>query len=240
MTFNTYKATQQIRSQILRAVELLINHPNTTEAEQANQTLASLWSKFSEKEQIYSLESLVFNIFVQDIKNSGTQSHRDELIRLRDELSGTASHWHSYAIRNDFTKSMTDSIMKTHNILQVAFAEYKRVLLKNALDENLDIIGELLEELHSSCYQNQPANFLVDLLVFQACHTLLTLPVPPQKSVNIYNSESRWGSFGNGSAIVNVEDQINYIGDILQKIKGELVVFVDIHMLSEGFVFSVR
>lgn len=240
MTFNTYKAIQQTRSQILRAVELLINHPNTIEAEQANQTLTSLWSKFSEKEQIYSIESLVFNIFVQDIKNSGTQAHRDELIRLRDELLGTASHWHSYAIRSDFTKSMTDSTIKTHNILQVVFVEYKRVLLGNALDENLDIIGELLEELHLSCYQNQPANFLVELLVFQACHTLLTLPIPPQKIVNIHDGESRWGSFGTGSAIVNVEDQINYVGDILRKIKGELVVFVDVHMLSEGFVLNVR
>lgn len=239
MTVYAYEAIQQTRSQILKAAEMLINYPSTPKVEEATQILTSLWSQFLEKEKIYSIDSLVFNIFVQDFKNLSTQAHRDELIRLRDELSGKASHWHSYAIKNDLTESMSDSIKTIYGILHGTFKEYKKIL-ENDLDEDSDILGELLEDLHLSCYQKQPAESLVELLVFQACHMLLMLPVPPRKIIDVYDEESKWGSFGNGSTTINIEDQINHIGYLLQKIKGELAVFVDVHIVSEGFLFSVR
>lgn len=239
MTFNTYETVHQTRSQILTVAEILINYPSTPKAEDATQILTSLWSKFLEKEKIYSIDSLVFNIFVQDFKNPNTQAHRDELIRLRDELSGKTSHWHSYAIKNNLTESMSDSIKTIYGILQNAFKEYKKIL-EHEFDKDIDILGEFLEELHLSCYQKQPAESLGELLVFQACHMLLMLPVPPRKIIGICDEESKWGNFGNDSTTVSIEDQINHIGYLLQKIKGELVVFVDVHIVSEGFLFSAR
>lgn len=243
MSIDPNKSLEPIRSLLLEALDLLIDSSDSLQTNKAVNILSPLLSRFTAKEQLYSIESLVFGIFVKDINSPSTQANKEDLLILRDELLGRNPHWHSYAIKDDFAKSMNDLTVRTYKNLCSSIELFRMALSTNTIYPQHDVssnLDDLLEDLHSLCYHDMIVSSLSDLIVSQAGHIILSLPTPPKKTFDILDPSSRWGTFGLASSIEKTETQLDYVESLIQKIEGRSVLFVDIHIHSEGFVINLR
>lgn len=235
---NIYELLESTRAQLLLALDLLIDPPDVSAPDKALQILQALTTKVNKTENLFSIESLVFGIFIMNVKHSYTKTHKDEHVSLRDELLGKSPHWHSYVIKNDLSRFMGHPTTLAYTNLQGALELYKEILVNKG--DNINQLENLLEELHLLCYQQILVTSLSDLIVCNASHTLLSLPLPPRATFDIEDEDIGWGHFGHVSSMEKTESQIIYIESLLQKLLGLSPIYIDIHFQAEGFIINLR
>lgn len=231
------KLLESVRCKLLRALDLLIEPSSNSAIDEAFKILSILSNQFSGKEQLYSIESLVFNVFINNIQHPYTQARKENLLILREELLGLRPHWHSYVAKNNFTKDMTDLASKAYFNLKSSLKLYTKEQLSN---DDINNIDNLIEELHLLCNHDILISSLSDLIISQASHVFLSLPFPPQKTIDLLDFAGNWGTLGSVSGIEQIETQIAYIESLLQKLEGKLAIFVDVYTHSEGFTVNLR
>ncbi|MSP14204.1 MAG: hypothetical protein EXR62_14770 [Chloroflexi bacterium] len=77
---------------------------------------------------------------------------------------------------------------------------------------------------------------VAELLVTYGCHLLLALPDDGSEYMNVMESFDDFTP----PTLEPISIHLSYIDSILQKIQGKAVLYMDIHILREGFLLNTR
>lgn len=231
---NNYFQDRHIHDEIIHAIDILLEQPN--QQQEANRILESLFNHFHEKEHIFSLSSIVYGRFIQIVKAPEFQTNHAALSIFKNQLLGQTPYWATYALKYDFVGLLQGDFLQAYQKLEellTIFAER----LGNPRRNIPTIPEDLTEILHDLCYEQLRPYTIAELLVAHGCHILLSLPDDGNESYDILNV---FGSIYPVSSIETVDTHLKYVRDILQKLQGKKVLFVDVHILPEGFVINFR
>lgn len=228
-------SSNQIRTQIIQAIDILIE--NQENQEKANQILNSLYHKFSEEDQYFYLDSIVFMPFVQLARTSYFQRETSSLLHIKKQLLGEHLYTNIYAYKHNFSDILSENTSKTYQTLK-KFLTMRLDLTEmfSHVDEFSQDYQDIRSELITSCDDLLP-NTLPNLLVINAVESLIKVSYIRSEEFDIID---RFSSTAPTSSVENLKLYLAYIEHLVQKIEGEEVLFVDVHLLSSGFVVNLR
>lgn len=225
-----------VRYKIIQAIELFLNQPDSKKI--ACQILDAIRQEFLNN--IFALDSVVFGGIVEDARSLLLCGEIDSLHALRDELMGQIPSRNSYALKYNFVELLGQESYETYRkltkLLQIIS---QRIDVSMTSREEIENYEDLRESLYVSCYEKMQVCTLADLLVAQGCHILLLLPDNGAMYFDIADSafSSIYPPVYSQEAI---EPHLTYVKSLLQKLEGKAALFVDIHLLPEGFVLNLR
>ena len=224
------------RNTIVWAIESLLEHPN--QKEDVNQVLALLRHKLSEEKNLFSFDSIVFGPFLSQVLSSEVQLEPETMIILKDELIGKTPYWNTYALKYDFTKLLYGDTLEAYQRLK----EFLNLLVSylntnGVLEDIVERYEDLLEVLYEFCYGKLQSNTIAELLLGQSCHILLSLPHP---ILSYFDVQDVFSSIYPISDMEKTNNQLGHVQGLLQKLEGKIVLFVDVHLLTDGFILNLR
>src|SRR6187549_2658545 len=108
----SFEPNALVRTQILDALNMLINK---THVEEANKILENLKQDLREKKRIFSLDRLFFGSSITTALDDEFQSQTAALIQIRDGVSGQKPFWNTYAFQYDFTEFFSAEMQQAFN-----------------------------------------------------------------------------------------------------------------------------
>jgi hypothetical protein len=226
---------EQLRKTILNAVDTLLNKP-----EHANNALAvvnRLYQDFiRDRQNAFSVERVVYGSFLHELLDSDVQRERICLQIIQDQLLGIQPYIHTYALKYRFIDLLEGESLVAYNELVRLFDMFIQKIHNPGQEEPADY--EDLREILYLRYQQIHAKTVPELLVIQACHILLSLP---DNTKTFDAMEFFSGIYPTPSMVVTVDSQLDYVRGFLNKLLGEEVLFVDVHLLpNENFMINLR
>ena len=205
--------------------------------------LQSLKLQLLARSREFKLDDLVYGgplietcSFIEPLDKAG-------LNLLLDQLRGTLPYYKSYVFFRDFRELLNDDSRQQYDLLLQLTTSYEQCL--GSLNDTGTIVDRTVYEdkmdlLYSLTYRGKrPAN-LPEFAIGLGCHILLSLPDPPSPSYNIQEDESSFSTILPVDKSEDTLNQLNYINSLLAKVKGEVSLYVDIQIVSSGYVFNLR
>lgn len=236
MSVKNHSQDTYVRDEIVRIIDILLNQPD--QSKEANRLLHSLHQYFLEKEHIFSLDSIVYYPFIQLVGSPEFQKDRTALSVFKDQLLGQIPYWNTYALKYNFVELLQGDAVEAYQKLRQLLTIFTKRL--NKLDPIQDIsenYEDLLDRLDDLCYKRLHPYTLAEFLVAQGCHILLKLP---RGESEYFDTLDVFEGIYPVSTIESVNNHLKFVEDILQKLQGEIVLFIDVHILPNGFVLSSR
>jgi hypothetical protein len=219
---------------ILDAVDTLLNKP-----EDVPNTLAVVnrlyYGFIRDRQNAFSIESVIYGSFLHELLDSDVQRERICLQIIRDQLLGTQPYTHTYALKYRFIDLLEGESLAAYNELVRLFDMFTQKIHDPGQEKPADYadLGEILYLR----YQQIHAKTVPELLVIQACHILLSLP----DNTKTFDAMEFFSSIYPTSSMVTVDSQLDYVRGFLNKLLGEEVLFVDVHLLpNENFMINLR
>ena len=227
---------KHIRDEIVRAIDILVEQPN--QRQEANHIMRQLSGHFQEKGHIFSLNSIVYGYFIRIVKAPEFQTDYTALSTFKSQLLGQAPYWATYALKYNFVELLQGEFLQSYRKLQQLLTILAdRLNEKDLGQQGLESYENVREMLYESCYEHLKPYTIAELLVAHGCHILLSLPDDGNEYFDTLNT---FGGIYPVSNIEAVDKHLNQVKDLLRKLQGDAVVFVDVHILSEGFVINWR
>ncbi len=227
------------RAQLLQAINTLLSEPAQKDVTLA--TLTELYEKFLEPENAFSIASLVFGGLVNEVRSRYAQIDHSILLLRRDQLEGKIPHRISFALKYNFSVLLHRPAQEAYELLGVLLNRYKQMLEQPGQGKSsTDALDDQFEALHQLCYFILVADQLPELLVAEGAHLLLSLPDPPSPTFNLAGDTAAFSTIFPVESVENTQVQLDYIESLMRKLQGHETLFVDIHLLSEGYLMNIR
>lgn len=226
---------EQTRDYLVKAIDTLLDYP-----EKKREVLVPVEAeseRFVQHNQLFSIERIVFGSFFSLLRDSEVLAHSDMLLDLKKQLIGQRPFHHSYALKQDFTEFLTGETLTAYRTAVQLF-EVLSQKIKGGSDQALtDRYDELCDSLFDSTTEKLHIVSLPDLLIAQASNLLLDLP----GDAPFFDTSERFSGIYPEPNIEAVEPHLRYIEGLFRKIRGEEVLFLDIHFLAGcGFSLNMR
>jgi hypothetical protein len=236
--FNPNEAT---RNTIFRALEMLIDETNI---EEANAILRSLKTQYHKALPIFSLDSLFFGGLITAALDDEFQSQKESLIQIRDELTGKQPYWKTYALKYDFVRLFGPEM---HKAFQQIIELVEMVEEPEQRLENRERFEDLHEYLHAFLFEILVPTHLTEMLLGLLIHAALVLPIWRPSEVgdifDVANSDTS-GSFCLIWPPETLEDtylnHTRYLRSLIQKIKGQEILYVDLTIVPNHSMLNIR
>lgn len=227
-----------VRQKILKSINVLIHHVREEEVNQALTCLQSLEHHFTS--DLFSVNSVVFRGFVGMALDSATLSERVVLDQLKKELLGVVPSLNTYAIKHSFVHLLDCESQQAYLLLRQLYALLTSNYGSQPEDETLEEEDELREQLHDLCSEKIVATTIPQLLVTHTAQAILSLPYDYAETFDLMDEEVGFSTILPVSSQESLQEHLEYIGNMLKKIEGKKTLFIDIHILPEGFVLNLR
>ncbi len=230
----------QVRYKVVQAIDVSLEQPD--QKEETNQILRTTYQEFIESP--FSLDSIVFGSIVH--KALGTVAQEDEKVLriLRDKLLGQVPSRNTYALKYNFVELLQgeayEAYEKLRSLLPLIADRVGASDIPSHESAESEAYEDLGESLYELCYEKMQTCTIADLLVAQGCQVLLSLPDDGSEYFDITSDKSSYSSIYPVSSIEAVDVHLKYVEGILERLEGKAVLFVDVHLLPEGFVLNLR
>lgn len=224
------KLTSPIHQQIVNSIDVMANGASLEQKNLAVRTLCALKRRFLGQD-IFSIDSLVFGGFVQTALSTDISSDQMALKQLRDELLGIAPSWNTYAIKHNFVNLLQGDGLQAYRLVKELYH------LLSTRRRNLAQEERLTDELYELCYEKITPQTIAELLVTNGCQVLLALPYGFPEEFDLLDNFS---SIYPIASPLMLQEHLDYLAGILEKIEGNRTLFIDIHILRSGFNLNLR
>lgn len=229
----------QVRCEIQQALETLLHRPG--EREEAIEALEAFENKFSE--DAFSLEALVFGGIVQEALSEPAPDEPEWISALIDGLAGRTHYANAYALQYNLVRLLKDEALEAYQKLKTMLSIVAgRMGTPIKWEDESEAYKDLTESLFELCYERMSCDTIADFLVVQGCHVLFSVP---DDGSECFDVREEWHGFStifpaDLPAKLPIQPHLDYVEGILRKLEGEEVLFVDVHILPEGFVITLR
>jgi hypothetical protein len=237
----TFEPNALLRAQILEAIDLLINK---TRVDEANTVLRRLKDQFHEKQEIFSLDSLMFGVSIVSALDKEFQSQTASLIQIRDELSGEKPFWHTYALQYNFTEFFNPEMQQAFNAMTEFLAVIEDPAKRSEQREHFKHLHEQLYEFMDEVLKpTQLSELLLGLLIHEAMQLPIFGPSDTGDTFDIADSDRNWGFsliWPPRTMIETYTKHTQYFQKLIQQIKGEEIMYATIVISGHHSMINVR
>lgn len=220
---------------ILDTIDMLLgNSPNTSEG---IKTVQELYKNSLEKAKAFSIESVVYGPYMHELLDKEVQENRNRLLFIKGQLLGQEPNARTYALKYHFIELLSLEAFEGYKLLYQLYG----IITQKIADPNFQGVpsnyDDLREDLYQLSYQKIHPTTIMELIVIQASHILLSLP-DDSHSFDIMDCFS---SIYPISSIESVDSQLYYVQKLVNILTGDEVLFVDIYLLLDGnFMIALR
>lgn len=230
--------TTELRNTLIKIIEMLLNYPEKVKF--AKQTLANLEHELLTPRNLISIEKIVFGSTISALNDEEVQLDSNSLTAIKNDLLGTVPYKHTYALKYNFVELLDEVSLeiyqKSKHLLNIIIARINNEPIINNISEEYT---NFYESLYDLSYDKLQIKTIADLLVSQISHLLLCLPDDGTEYIDMADPPRY-------STIYSILDKepilphLDYINLLLKKLEGEVILFVDVHILKEGFAINLR
>lgn len=223
-----------LRPIILNTIDSILMNAEHKESDIAS--LNNIYDHLHETQNAFLIDNIVFGHFIHLLTDNEVKRDTKLLQTIKDQLSGEKPYIQTYALRYPFVELLSGEIMDAYQELLSMYDYVTRKVNNSKVEEIPKNYSELRENLFLR-YGRIKAKVIPDLLVIQACHTLLSLP-DDQRSFDVMDVFS---SIYPKPTITAIETQLSYVQGILNKLLGDEVLYIEVCILPDGnYMINLR
>jgi hypothetical protein len=227
-----------LRQQIIDVIDSRLENPDLDETPRD----ILLWfNKIMNGEESFSIERIVFGGFLREVM---TTQEPGVLSEVRQELTGGKPYWGKYVVKYRFIELLQDEMLHAYETLQNLYELLIRKCRQSADEcfgpeelEKQELYREVLSDL---VYGRLAPETIHELLLTQACNALIALPYYFPVRFNLADEESIFSTLQAPEHVVELVDYLEHTRDALMKLQGTEPLFIEIHLLAEGYSLSLR
>lgn len=232
--------TNDIRNNILNAFDIILSRSGVMEPIPSpfNELVKTIEAQLDTYGN-FTLTRIAYGYFVSFVTSSGMQIDPDALLHAKNQLLGKIPYWNTYLINHNLASLLKEESLKLYEQI---------ILLMDMLKQTHKIGSNEYKQLRNSveeiCYLVQ-VNTLAELLVAHLANILSRLPdqelaVYDPMGIHKLPYRLRYSSIRPKESTVSVWEQLRYCESMLQKLKGEEILFVDVHLTMDGYLINLR
>lgn len=230
-----------IRTQILEAIDMLINK---THVEEANNILERLNQDLREKTRIFSFDSLFFGSSIAAALDEEFQSQTTSLIQIRDEVSGQRPFWNTYALQYNFTEFFGAEMLQAFNNM-IEFLDVIEYPAKRSeqRDHFRDLHEQLYEFIDEILKPTQLSELLLGLLIHEAMQLPIFGPSDTGDTFDIADSDINWGFsliWPPRTMIETYTKHTQHFRKLIRQIKGNEILYATIVISGPYSSINIR
>jgi hypothetical protein len=229
---------KSLRQQIIDLIDSRLENPDLDDTPQD----ILLWfTKIMNGEESFSIERIVFGGFLLEVM---TTEEPGILREVRQELTVGKPYWGTYVVKYRFVELLQDEMLHAYETLQNLYELLIRKCRQSATEyigagelEKQELYREVLSDL---VYGRLAPETIHELLLAQACNALIALPYHFPVKFNLADEESIFSTLQAPEHVVELVDYLEHTRDALMKLQGMEPLFIDVHLLPEGYSLSLR
>lgn len=224
------------REKLIGYVEILLNSTDEEEIKAIEKIIEEL-NKRIDIETRFSIERIVYSYFIWraiDYYDPPIHAVRKHILKT---LRGEIPYQQCYALKYNMVEFLKGRSLEAYEWL----VKYFELFNANKIDT--DEYKEAKNKSWELCCEELKPTLLPELMIAHIRHLLWCLPVKNIPSFDIadYDSPDSFSSiYPRQPMEVTMTSQLNYIKELLRKIKGEDVLFVHIQLLSDSYNLNFR
>lgn len=229
-----------LRKDIVGAFDILLSRQDIslTLPETFNSLMKTLEARLSAYGD-FSVLQFVYGYFVSFAKSPDMQIDHKALLHTKRQLLGKEPYWNTYLINHDLAKLLAGEGLRVYQEILLLIDK-----MNQTGNTNLDECRQLKKAVEKNGYLIY-VNTLPELLVAHLANILGRLPnqdpaVYDPLGVHELPYRLRYSSIRPKESTVSVQAQLDYCVGMLRKLAGEEILFVDVHLMSDGYLINLR
>jgi hypothetical protein len=232
------QSDKSLRQLIIEIIDSKLDNPDLDKIPQD----VILWfNKMINGEDSFSIESIVFGGFLIEVM---TTEEPSELRALRQELEGHQPYWNTYVAKHRFLDLLQGDMLQAYETLQSLYHLLVEKCSQGADDsyspEALEKQELYRDTLSTLVYNNLKPETIYELLLTQACQALISLPYYYPVRFNPADEDNIFSTLHVPEHVVQLLDYLEHTKAALMKIQGAEPLFIDVHLLADGYFLSIR
>lgn len=223
---------------LLRLIIQLQARPPEKDAALAE--LNRLRDELEAPEHVFDIPSIIWGSSFNALMHPLEEWEPGEIHALQQELLGFSGTSSTYALKYPFVDLLTPEGQQAYEHIKLMLAERLPRLSQDPPDLSLSdaytCAAEAVYAYHTTLHA---AHTVADLVLGHLCSHLYQLP--DTASFDILDEEShRFSSILPRSGVVDVRGELLHLDDMLRKLEGSAVLFVEVGILPHGYMLNLR